>query len=94
MLVVAVAVAAVVAAVTEPDPWCTIAEFGNALTAQMARGRLAAEDIEAILLGENFMWGYSHAVGSVRLQVRQSQRDAALAVLQELDRGAYSIVEE
>ena len=74
--------------------WSTVAQFTNAITAQIARGRLEAEGIETFIVGENFMWSYSHAVGTVRLQVPSAQKDDAIAVLRELDNGAYSIVED
>ena len=78
------------------NQFVTIAAFENALEAEISRGRLAAEEIEARLLDSNTVsvnWGLSNAIGGVKLAVRQTDVARAKSILaldhsiNELDSG-------
>lgn len=61
----------------------TIATFLSLLEAQVARGLLEAAGIECVLLDEyasGIHWAHGD-LGGIRLQVRQSEAEAARAVL-------------
>jgi hypothetical protein len=61
----------------------TIATFLSLLEAQLARGLLEAAGIECVLLDEyasGIHWAHGD-LGGIRLQVRQSEAEAARAML-------------
>jgi hypothetical protein len=75
----------------------TVATFAAPWEAQLARARLEAEGIEARLADEHLArLGLSHAIGGVRLQVREEEAEAALAVLRREARlpEIYLVTEE
>ena len=66
------------------DKPATIATFLNLLEAQVARGLLQAAGIECVLLDEyasGIHWAHGD-LGGIRLQVRESEAEAARALLE------------
>jgi hypothetical protein len=63
------------------DRQVTVAMFAEVLPAELAKVRLQAEGIAAVVdqSAEHQLWGY--ALGVVRLQVKESQKDRASEVL-------------
>ncbi len=59
----------------------TIATYGNPIEANLARIKLASEDIDCFLAGENAVAVYGNIVGTVKLQVRQSDVERATEIL-------------
>jgi Putative prokaryotic signal transducing protein len=63
----------------------TIATFHNEMEFLLARTRLESADIECFAQDENMLriaaW-HSHIFGGIKLQVRESEADAACAILQ------------
>jgi hypothetical protein len=73
-----------------PDRFVTIATYTGPWEAHLARARLESEDIQALVLDDQIAsinWFYSNAVGGVRLQVRESDREKALGILRTEDQG-------
>ncbi len=65
------------------DKPATIATFLNLLEAQVARGLLEAAGIECVLLDQyasGIHWAHGD-LGGIRLQVRESEAEAARALL-------------
>jgi predicted RNA-binding Zn-ribbon protein involved in translation (DUF1610 family) len=65
----------------------TIASFPQPIEAHIAKGRLEAEGIMCFLGDEHIVSVhpfYSHAVGGVKLKVREEEAKQALAILQEI----------
>ena len=64
----------------------TVAVFHNEAEFLLARARLESADIECFALGENMLriagW-HSHILGGIKLQVRETDADDALAILRE-----------
>jgi hypothetical protein len=64
----------------------TIAEFGSPIEAHLMRTRLEEEDIECFIIDEYIpLWFVPIGTGdfSVKLQVRASDKDRALQILQK-----------
>jgi ribosomal protein S27AE len=64
----------------------TVATFREAYQAHLAKGRLEAEGISAIVLDEytvGINWMYSQAIGGVKLEVQDLDYDRALKILKE-----------
>jgi len=63
------------------DTLVTVAMFADVLPAELAKGQLQAQGIAAVVdqSAEHQLWGY--ALGVVRLQVRESQKDRACELL-------------
>ncbi|PYX94695.1 MAG: hypothetical protein DMG71_11765 [Acidobacteria bacterium] len=63
----------------------TVATFHNEMEFLLARTRLESADIECFAQDENMLriaaW-HSHIFGGIKLQVRESEADAASAILQ------------
>jgi len=67
------------------DEFVTVATYENSALAHIALGRLAAEGIKAVLFDENLVqmsWGYSIAVGGIKLRVTYGNAAAARKVLE------------
>jgi Putative prokaryotic signal transducing protein len=66
------------------DSLTTIATFFNEYEFLLARGRLESAGIECFALDENMLriagW-HSHILGGIKLQVRDSEAQDALAIL-------------
>lgn len=72
----------------------TVATYADPLEAQIARGLLQAEGIDAHLGDEHAAlanWEWRLAIGGAKLRVPRAQAEAARAVLQAMDAGAYAI---
>lgn len=66
-----------------PAP-ATIAVFDHVMEAEIAKGRLEAEGIEAFVQDENLVvqnWLYRNAIGGLRLQVAANDADRATEIL-------------
>ena len=64
----------------------TIASFDFIIDAEIARGRLRAEGIEAELVDQHLVqtdWLYSLAVGGIKLQVAAEHAERAEAILNQ-----------
>ncbi len=59
----------------------TIATYGNTIEANLAKIKLASEDIDCFLAGEHAVAVYGGIVGEVKLQVRQSDVERAKEIL-------------
>ena len=63
----------------------TVATFHNEMEFLLARTRLESADIECFAQDENMLriaaW-HSHMFGGIKLQVRESEAEAACAILQ------------
>jgi hypothetical protein len=71
-----------------PDEWITVASFQSPLAAQIARGRLGDEGIEAISSGDlsaTTFAGVSALGGPVQLSVRAEDVEGARAILADLE---------
>ncbi|MDE2755718.1 MAG: DUF2007 domain-containing protein [Acidobacteriota bacterium] len=63
----------------------TIASFDHTLDANLAKTRLEAEGIDCILTDEHITsmnWFWVPAIGGVRLQVRESDAERAVEILE------------
>lgn len=70
----------------------TVASFTFPIEAYLAKGRLEAEGIPALVAHENHVWAnwmYSQALGGVKLQVLENNVEAANLVLEKHLKGAY-----
>lgn len=68
----------------DPEALVTVATFDKSTDAHIARGRLAAEGIAAVLFDENMVqmdWLYAIALGGIKLRVRRSDEARARRVL-------------
>jgi hypothetical protein len=66
------------------DDFVTIATFGSALEAEMARNKLDAEGIRALVMDREtsaMAWHLTQAIGGVKLLVAADDEDRAIAVL-------------
>jgi hypothetical protein len=66
------------------DEFVTLATFGNALEAEMARNRLEAEGIRALILDRetaSMAWHLTQAIGGVKLLVAPADEDRAALIL-------------
>lgn len=82
---------------TDDDRWVTVAAFTDALEANIARGRLEAEGVEAMLAHEHHVWAnwlYSIALGGVKVQVRAQDTPRAREVIERLHAGEYALPDE
>lgn len=81
--------------VPEPEPevvkptlsLVTVATFNYPLEAHLHRAKLESERIDSIVVDEHMVhanWLYNIAVGGVKLQVRESDAERALAILGEI----------
>ena len=71
----------------QSDPLVTIASFATSMDASLARGALEAAGIDAIVAGEG-LGSFSRNRGGItvtELQVRNSDREKAIAELRRLD---------
>lgn len=71
-----------------------VASYLDPIEAQIARGLLMAEGIEAHVGDEQIAlanWEWRLAVGGTKLRVPASQAESARAVLRDLDAGAYRL---
>jgi hypothetical protein len=62
----------------------TVASFREPFKAHLAKGRLEAEGIQALVLDENLArinWGFSQAIGGVKIQVSEEHLDQAREIL-------------
>jgi len=76
--------------VDQSDPLVTIASFATSLDASLARGALEAAGINAVVAGEG-LGSFSRNRGGIpvtELQVRDSDREKAIAELRRLDPSA------
>jgi hypothetical protein len=74
-------------ATQKDEDFITVATFGNAPEAHMARSRLEAEGIHGYLMNEmsaTAIWGLMNAPDGVQLQVAEKDADRARDVLAEL----------
>ncbi|MEI2415299.1 DUF2007 domain-containing protein [Orrella sp. JC864] len=79
---------------TASDRYRTIARYDHVLQAHLAAGRLQSEGIDAVVADEHYVsvnWLMANALGGVKIRVPAEQADAALAVLAQLDAGAYAL---
>lgn len=75
----------------------TVASYLDPIQAQIARGLLLAEGIDAQLGDEHLAlanWEWRLAIGGTRLRVAAADADRARAVLRALDAGEYAIDDE
>ena len=61
----------------------TIATYANSVEANLAKIKLASEDIDCFLAGEHAVAVYSGAFGEIKLQVKQSDVARAMEVLSQ-----------
>ena len=74
-----------------PDKLVTVASFDLAAQAHLCKARLEDEGIQCAIIDENLTsvhWGYSIAIGGIKVQVRQADAHKALQVLQRQPPGA------
>ena len=67
-----------------PDQLVTIGSYSTAYEASLVRAELEAFDIDATLADENAIgvnWLWSNALGGVKVQVPESEVEAALGIL-------------
>lgn len=72
----------------------TVASYPDAIQAHLARGRLEAEGIGAIVADEHYVsanWMMSNAIGGVKVQVSERMAGRAMEVLRQLDAGEFAI---
>lgn len=70
----------------ESDRLVTVAAFSEPIEAHLARSRLECEGLSCSLADEHIVgvyWLSTQAVGGVKLQVRERDREQALRVLEE-----------
>lgn len=70
----------------------TVGTFTGPIEAHLAKGRLEAEGIPAFVAHEHHIWanwGFSHALGGVKLQVVSENAAQAEAILKEQIEGKY-----
>ncbi|MGJ4730532.1 putative signal transducing protein [Luteimonas sp. SDU101] len=75
----------------------TVASYLDPIQAQIARGLLQSEGIEAQLGDEHLAlanWEWRLAIGGTRLRVAEADAARARAILQALDAGEYAIDDE
>ncbi len=75
----------------------TIASYPDAIKAHLARGRLEAEGIPAVVADEYYIsanWMMSNAIGGVKVQVPERFVASAAQVLRELDAGDFELPAE
>ncbi|WP_108652601.1 putative signal transducing protein [Dongshaea marina] len=68
------------------DQWVVVGRFSFPLDAQIAKGALEAEGIDAFIADEhtiNMQWLYSDAMGGVRLMTHPDQAEQARNLLRE-----------
>jgi hypothetical protein len=71
----------------------TVSTFTSPLDAHLARGRLEAEGIPAVVAHDNHVWAdwaYSNALGGVKLQVPRGRLAEAEKILQAHHNGEYA----
>ena len=72
----------------------TVASYPDALQAHLARGRLEAEGIPAVIADEYYVsanWMMSNALGGVKVQVGERMADRAVEILRQLDAGEFAV---
>jgi hypothetical protein len=72
----------------------TVASYLDPVEAQIVRGLLAAEGIDAHVGDEQTAlanWEWRLAIGGTRLRVPEAQADRARAILAAMDAGEYSL---
>ena len=77
------------------DDVVTLARFGELTAAQLLCGRLDAEGIECFMPDEHIAtqaWHFTHAIGGIRVQVRQADLERAKEILAQP--GAADLVVE
>lgn len=70
----------------------TVESFTDPMDAHLAKGRLEAEGIPASVAHENHIWAnwmLSHALGGVKVQVAESNIDAAKVILKQHLNGEF-----
>jgi hypothetical protein len=68
------------------DNLVTVASYGDSMFASLAKHHLACEGIDSIVadsITNDFAWHLSAAIGGAKLQVRESDYDRAVEVLNE-----------
>ena len=68
------------------EHFVTIATFGTPFEAEIARGHLVSEGIEAVVADGDVVtanWMYSSAIGGVKVLVQESEAGRARSVLEE-----------
>lgn len=76
--------------------WVTIATYDFWPDAEIARGRLQSEGIEARLADQHLVqtdWLYSIAVGGIKLQVDSADAERAMSILDRDDSAALDDIE-
>ncbi len=69
-----------------PEELITIANFSHAIEAHLSKMRLESEGIECFIADEFTVaanWLFSNAIGGVKLNVKESDVEGALEVLQQ-----------
>ncbi|HRO27579.1 MAG TPA: DUF2007 domain-containing protein [Luteimonas sp.] len=72
----------------------TVASYLDPVEAQIARGRLAAEGIDAHVGDEHLAianWEWRLAIGGTRVRVAEEDAERARAILRAMDAGEYAI---
>jgi hypothetical protein len=75
----------------------TVASYPDAIKAHLARGRLEAEGIPAMVADEHYVsanWMMSNAIGGVKVQVSARMVERAAQVLRELEAGEFELAED
>ncbi|MFC1489976.1 putative signal transducing protein [Candidatus Latescibacterota bacterium] len=70
----------------EYEKLISIGQYSQGVYAHVAKSRLEAEGIEAIIMDEHLIganWFYSNALGGVKLQVKSTDVEKAIAILEE-----------
>lgn len=76
------------------DKLVTVATYWNSIEAGLARGRLEAAGIRSFLADDQMVgtaWYLGNAIGGIKLQVIDSEAEAALAALSENDADAENL---
>jgi hypothetical protein len=80
------------------DKLVTIAEYMNSIQAEMAKQVLEDFKIPSLIIGENAGDGRIGYIGTVKLQVKESDAEEAKQILEEQEQGhepeAYEVGDE
>ncbi len=81
----------------DPDAWVTVAQFNDAIDAQLLQGRLQAEGITTFLADQNLVQAHqllAIALGGIRVQVAARDAEAAASIIAALASGDYALDED